>query len=138
MSAAPDTATAIAPVAQAPDRLWLYALLALVATAGFFYVNIMSAIVDGLVTALGFSNEQAGTVGAANISGASAGSLIALLLVRPVRARPTPLSLLSLLPLLALPALAIPHPGPHPPSHALHGLVGPMTVGQSHSGMANQ
>src|SRR3546814_2051198 len=89
MSAAPDTATAIAPVAEAPDRLWLYALLALVATAGFFYVNIMSAIVDGLVTALGFSNEQAGTVGAANIYGASVGSLIAVLLVRRVRWRPT-------------------------------------------------
>src|SRR3546814_1691521 len=104
---APDTPTASAPVALAPDRLWLDALLALVATAGFFYVNIMSAIVDGLVTALGFSNEQAGTVGAANIYGASVGSLIAVLLVRRVRWRPTLLSLLSLLLLLDLGSLAI-------------------------------
>src|SRR3546814_7899330 len=77
-----------APAAQALDRLWLYALLALVATAGFFYVNIMAAIVDGLITGLGFSNAQAGTVGAANIYGASVGSLLAVLLVRRLRWRP--------------------------------------------------
>src|SRR3546814_797864 len=136
MSASPDTATAIAPVAQAPDRLWLYALLALVATAGFFYVNIMSAIVDGLVTALGFSNEQAGTVGAANIYGASVGSLIAVLLVRRVRWRPTLLSLLSLLLLLDLGSLAILDPGTLTAMRALHGLVGGTAVGTAYSVMA--
>ena len=45
--------------------LWVYALLAFVATAGFFYINIMAAIVDGLVTDWGFSNAQAGGVAAA-------------------------------------------------------------------------
>src|SRR3546814_15058329 len=80
MTATANTSTIdeTAPAAQAPDRLWLYALLALVATAGFFYVNIMAAIVDGLITGLGFSNPQAGTVGAANIFGASVGRLLRL------------------------------------------------------------
>src|SRR3546814_9244154 len=83
----------------------------------------MSAIVDGLVTALGFSNEQAGTVGAANIYGASVGSLIAVLLVRLVRSRPTLLSLLSLLLLLVLGSLAILYPVTLTAFLALHGLV---------------
>lgn len=136
MSAAPHTATGIAPAAQAPDRLWLYALLALVATAGFFYVNIMSAIVDGLVTGLGFSNAQAGTVGAANIYGASVGSFIAVLLVRRVRWRPALFALLSLLLLLDLGSLTIHDPGLLTAMRALHGLVGGMAVGVAYSVMA--
>src|SRR3546814_8740100 len=97
MTAPANTSTIdeTAPAAQAPDRLWLYALLALVATAGFFYVNIMAAIVDGLITGLGFSNAQAGTVGAANIYGASVGSLLAVLLVRRLRWRPALFALLA-------------------------------------------
>src|SRR3546814_2588575 len=96
----------------------------------------MSAIVDGLVTALGFSNEQAGTVGAANIYGASVGSLIAVLLVRRVRWRPTLLSLLSLLLLLDLGSLAILDPGTLTAMRALHGLVGGTAVGTAYSVMA--
>ncbi|MGB0132232.1 hypothetical protein, partial [Dokdonella sp.] len=67
------TAAPIAPVDRKrhSDSLWLYLLFALLATAGFFYINIMSAIVDGLVTGLGFSNTEAGMVGSANIYGAS-------------------------------------------------------------------
>lgn len=146
MTATTNTAVADGPaaplapgapaIAQAPDRLWLYALLALVATAGFFYVNIMSAIVDGMVTALGFSNAQAGTVGAANIYGASVGSFIAVLLVRRVRWRPTLFALLSLLLLLDLGSLAIHAAGPLTAMRALHGLVGGMAVGVVYSVMA--
>src|SRR3546814_2323205 len=95
----------------------------------------MSAIVDGLVTALGFSNQQAGTVGAAHIYGASVGSLIAVLLVRRVRWRPTLLSLLSLL-LLDLGSLAILDPGTLTAMRALHGLVGGTAVGTAYSVMA--
>ena len=75
------------------DRLWLYLLFALLATAGFFYINIMSAIVDGLITALGFANAEAGLVGSANIYGASVGSLCAVFIVRHVRWRPALLAL---------------------------------------------
>lgn len=121
---------------DAADRLWLYALLALVATAGFFYVNIMAAIVDGLVTGLGFTNPQAGTVGAANIYGASVGSFIAVLLVRRLRWRPALFALLSLLLLLDLASIAILEPGLLTAMRALHGLVGGMAVGVTYSVMA--
>ncbi|MGY1458002.1 MULTISPECIES: MFS transporter [unclassified Luteimonas] len=124
------------PVAQAPDRLWLYALLALIATAGFFYVNIMAAIVDGLVMGLGFTNPQAGTVGAANIYGASVGSFLAVLLVRRLRWRPALFALLSVLLLLDLGSLAIREPGLLTAMRALHGLVGGLAVGISYSVMA--
>jgi predicted MFS family arabinose efflux permease len=56
--------------------------LSLVATAGFFYVNIMPAIVQGLVDALGLSQREAGLVGSANLYGASCGALLAVLLVQ--------------------------------------------------------
>src|SRR3546814_484045 len=125
-----------APAAQAPDRLWLYALLALVATAGFFYVNIMAAIVDGLITGLGFSNAQAGTAGAANIYGASVGSLLAVLLVRRLRWRPALFALLALLLLLDLGSLAIRNPDMLTAMRALHGVVGGMAVGISYAVMA--
>src|SRR3546814_18094875 len=94
----------------------------------------MAAIVDGLVTARGFSNEQAGTVGAANIYGASVGSLIAVLLVRRVRWRPTLLSLLSLLLLPDLAPLAILAPGTPTAMRAPHGPVGGPAVGTAYSG----
>lgn len=136
MSVGTTASTIDAAPARAPDRLWLYALLALVATAGFFYVNIMAAIVDGLVTGLGFSNPQAGRVGAANIYGASVGSFIAVLLVRRVRWRPALFGLLSLLLLLDLASLAIREPGLLTAMRALHGVVGGLAVGITYSVIA--
>ncbi len=128
--------SAHAAMQDANDRLWLYALLALVATAGFFYVNIMAAIVDGLVTGLGFSNPQAGTVGAANIYGASVGSFLAVLLIRRIAWRPTLVALLALLLVVDLGSVAIRDPGVLTATRALHGLVGGMAVGVTYSVMA--
>jgi predicted MFS family arabinose efflux permease len=71
--------------------------LSLLATAGFFYVNIMPAIVQGLVEALGFSQREAGLVGSANLYGASVGALLAVLLVRRVPWRAAARALLLLL-----------------------------------------
>jgi predicted MFS family arabinose efflux permease len=133
MNASSAPATPSTPV---HDKLWLYALLALVATAGFFYVNIMSAIVDGLVTGLGFSNPQAGMVGAANIYGASVGSLVAVFLVRRIRWRPALLGLLSLLLLLDLGSTLIRTPEVFIAVRALHGFIGGLSVGISYSVMA--
>lgn len=65
-----------------PDGLIAAVLLAFLATAGLFYVNIMAAIVDGLVAGLGLTESQAGTVGSVNIYGAAAGALVAVFLVR--------------------------------------------------------
>lgn len=125
-----------ASAAPAADRLWLYALLALVATAGFFYVNIMAAIVDGLVTGLGFSNPQAGMVGAANIYGASVGSFTAVLLVRRIAWRPALAVLLALLLALDLASVAIREPGLLTAMRAMHGFIGGMAVGVTYSVMA--
>ena len=56
--------------------------LAFLATAGIFYVNILPALVDGLITALGFSNQQAGSVASANLYGAALGALLIVFLIR--------------------------------------------------------
>ena len=50
-------------------------LLAFLASAGLFYVNIMPALVDGLIHGAGFSNRQAGMVGSSNVYGAALGAL---------------------------------------------------------------
>ena len=88
-----------------PDGLIAAALLAFLATAGLFYVNIMAAIVDGLVAGLGLSEQEAGSIGSANIYGASLGALMAVLVVKRVSWRPLAYSLL--LGLLAIDLLSI-------------------------------
>jgi hypothetical protein len=50
------------PVAS-PNGEIARVLLAFLATAGLFYVNIMPALVDGLIEGLGFTNREAGIVG---------------------------------------------------------------------------
>ncbi|WP_386068225.1 MFS transporter [Tahibacter sp. UC22_41] len=117
-------------------QLWAYALLAFVATAGFFYINIMAAIVDGLVTDWHFSNAQAGSVAAANIYGASAGALIAALTVRRLRWRPTLALLLVALLLVDLASILVHEPTWLIVVRAAHGVVGGMAVGVSYSVMA--
>ena len=67
-----------------PDGLAAAVLLAFLATAGLFYVNIMAAIVDGLVSGIGLSEGQAGQVGSVNIYGAALGALTAVFLIRAV------------------------------------------------------
>lgn len=118
------------------DSLWLYLLFALLATAGFFYINIMSAIVDGLITGLGFSNAQAGLVGSANIYGASVGSLCAVFIVRRVQWRPALVVLFGLLMVIDLMSTAIHDPLALTIVRAGHGFVGGMTVGIAYSVMA--
>ena len=135
MSPADTESSSIRPVVVA-DSLWLYALFALLATAGFFYVNIMGAIVDGLVTGLHFSTTEAGMVGAANIYGASVGALVAVLIVRHVRWRLALALLLGVLLVIDLGSLAIHEPAMLTAVRALHGLVGGTAVGVTYSVMA--
>ena len=121
---------------EATDSLWLYALLSLLATAGFFYVNIMSAIVNGLITGLGFTTAQAGMVGSANIYGASVGALVAVLIIRHISWKPTLIALLCVLLLIDLASIAIHTPLLLTAFRAVHGLVGGMAVGVTYSVMA--
>ncbi|MBN7799140.1 MFS transporter [Parahaliea mediterranea] len=69
-------------------------LLAFLATAGLFYVNIMPALVDGLIGGLGFSNREAGFVGSANVYGAALGALTAVFVVKRLPWRPCAVTLL--------------------------------------------
>ena len=71
--------------------------LAMLATAGFFYVNIIPALVDGLVTGLGFSTADAGSVASSNIYGAAVGALVAVFLAGRISWRMVSGSLLILL-----------------------------------------
>lgn len=118
------------------NSLWLYALFALLATAGFFYVNIMSAIVDGLITGLGFTNSQAGMVGSANIYGASIGSLTAVFVVRHVQWKTALATLLFVLLAIDLASARIHDPATLIAVRAMHGFIGGMSVGVVYSVMA--
>lgn len=101
MNASVDSYSAAAtPLEPARESLWFYLLLALLATAGFFYVNIAAAMVDGMIGSLGFTNSQAGTVMSANIYGTSAGGLAAVFMVRRWAWRPTLMVLFGTLLLL--------------------------------------
>lgn len=108
---------------------WLYALLALLGTAGFFYVNLAAVIVDGLVGTLGFTSAQAGTVMSANIYGASAGGLIAVFIVRRFRWRPALVAVLCALLALELASLFTHAYSVLLPLRAVDGVAGGLSVG---------
>lgn len=129
MSAADLTAGGPAAPAARGDHAWLYALLALLGTAGFFYVNLAAAIVDGLTGTLGFSSAQAGEVMSANIYGASVGGLVAVFAVRHWPWRPVLAGCFSVLVLLEGASMFV-HAYPQLlPLRAVDGLVGGLSVG---------
>ena len=70
-------------------------LLAFLASAGLFYVNIMPALVDGLVQGAGFTNRQAGLVGSSNVYGAALGALVAVFFVKRIDWRKAAYALLA-------------------------------------------
>jgi len=112
-----------------PDSLLLYVALALMATAGFFYINIMSAIVDGLIKGLGFTKPQAGLVASFNIYGASLGALLAALIVPRVDWKRSLAALFVALIALDLISTALRTPESSLVVRALHGVVGGTSVG---------
>lgn len=112
-----------------PDGLVAAALLAFLATAGLFYVNIMAAIVDGLVAGLGLSEQQAGLIGSANIYGASIGALVVVLFVKHIPWRPFAYSLLVSLIALDLISIFIASGGVLLPLRFLHGFIGGLLTG---------
>ena len=116
-----------------PDGLLAAALLAFLATAGFFYVNIMAALVPGLVDGLGFSQGDAGRIGSLNIYGAAFGALFAVAIVGRVRWRA--FAACALIVLMALDAVSIlvAKPGTLMALRFLHGTVGGALVGVAYS-----
>lgn len=108
-------------------------LLAFLATAGFFYVNIMPALVDGLKVGLGFSNKQAGLVGSCNVYGAATGAFLIAFLVRRIQWRSAARFLLLGLILMDLLSMLIKNPYALMGARFLHGFIGGMLVGISFS-----
>jgi predicted MFS family arabinose efflux permease len=115
----------------APDGLFAAVLLSFLATAGFLYVNIMPAIVEGLQTGLHFSARTAGQIGAANVYGAAAGALLATLLVTRWPWRPVALALLAALVVIDTASMFISSGVALLVIRALHGTVGGCLVGFS-------
>ena len=87
MSTLKDFLKNIEFVKAAPNGMVARLLLAFLATAGLFYVNIMPAIIDGLVEGLGFTNKEAGLVGSSNMYGAAVGALLIVFLIRKINWR---------------------------------------------------
>lgn len=119
-----------------PDGLVARTFIAFLATAGLFYVNIMPAIVDGLIQGLGFTSRQAGFVGSANVYGAAAGALTIVFLIRRLRWRPTAYALLGGLILMDLLSMLIAVPEALIAFRFAHGLVGGALVGVGFSVIA--
>jgi predicted MFS family arabinose efflux permease len=115
----------------APDGLVAAAMLSFLATAGFFYVNIMPAIVSGLVDGLHFGAREAGWVGSANVYGAVAGALLAVFLSQRVRWRRIAVLALCALIVIDLLSITITTPWPLIITRFLHGTVGGTLVGTS-------
>ncbi len=112
-----------------PDGWTAAIILAFLATAGLFYVNIMAAIVDGLVAGLGLSEGQAGQIGSINIYGAAAGALLATATVRRMPWRVTCISCLVALIAIDLGSIAIDSFSALFAARAVHGFIGGLLTG---------
>lgn len=113
----------------APDGLVAAALLSFLATAGLFYVNIMPALIEGLMSGLGFSTRSAGLVGSANVYGAAVGALAAAFLVKRLPWRPAVVTLLLVLMAIDIASTTLKSAPVLIAVRALHGLTGGMLVG---------
>ncbi len=119
-----------------PDGTAAAIMLAFLATAGFLYVNIMAAIVSGMIDALHFSAPVAGRIGSFNVYGAALGAFAAVWIVgrRPWRSAAAWL-------LCALIAFDVGSAFVHDATtmlcvRTLHGIAGGMLVGISFSVIA--
>ncbi len=104
-------------------------LLSFLATAGLFYVNIMPALVDGLIDGLGFSNREAGFVGSANVYGAALGAFFVVFIIRRINWKRTSLFLLVGLILSDVISIFIRDPYILIGMRFFHGCIGGFLVG---------
>ena len=120
----------------APDGLLAAMLLSFLATAGFMYVNIMPAIVEGLQSGLHFTAAVAGRIGAANVYGAAVGALLATLLITHWPWRRAAVALLLVLVGIDIASMFVANSSELLAIRALHGTVGGCLVGFSFSVIA--
>ena len=123
------------PVA-APNGEIARILLAFLATAGLFYVNIMPALVDGLIEGLGFSNREAGLVGSANVYGAAVGAFTAVFLVKRINWRAAAIVLLLGLISVDLLSMLVSNASVMVGARFIHGCIGGLLVGIGFAVMA--
>lgn len=122
---------------QNPDKPWYVAangiaasvFLAFLTTAGIFYINIMPAVVSGLVDGLGFTSQQAGYVSSANLYGASVGALAAVFAIKHIRWRLWSFGLMLAILLIDFSSTFIAQPLAMIALRGLHGLLGGLLVG---------
>jgi DHA1 family inner membrane transport protein len=106
------------------------------ATAGFFYVSILPALVSGLITGLNFSPQVAGRIASCNVYGAAVGAFCAVLLVRRVAWRRAAVLLLCVLLLFDLGSTQVHAPLVLACLRLLHGLAGGLLVGITYGVMS--
>ena len=116
-----------------PNSMLARVLLAFLASAGLYYVNIMPALVDGLKVGLGFSNKQAGLVGSCNVYGAACGAFLIVFLVRRINWRSAAHLLLLGLIGMDLLSMLVKNPFGLMGARFLHGFIGGMLIGISFS-----
>jgi predicted MFS family arabinose efflux permease len=113
----------------APNSMIARVLLAFLATAGIFYVNIIPAIVDGLIEGLSFTAREAGQVASANLYGAATGAFLIVFIVKRIRWRQWAYSLLGMLILVDVLSTLIATPAAMIAIRFAHGCVGGGLVG---------
>jgi predicted MFS family arabinose efflux permease len=112
-----------------PNSIMAQLLLAFLATAGLFYVNIMPALVDGLIEGLDFTAQQAGLVASINVYGSAVGALLAVFLVRKLPWKPMSLCLLLIMMAMDILSIWLTSVEALQVTRAAHGLVGGALVG---------
>lgn len=123
------------PLAAAPhykvaaNGVMAKVMLAFLTTAGIFYINIMPAVVSGLIEALSFSNREAGFVSSANLYGASLGSLLAVFIIKKISWQRWAYCLLGCLLVIDFLSMHVHSPTLMIAIRAVHGLTGGLLVG---------
>lgn len=120
----------------APNSMTARVLLGFLLTAGMYYVNIMPALVDGLKEGLGFSNKQAGLVGAFNVYGLASGGLCIAFIVRRIPWRSTARFLLVALVCVDLLSMLVHTPSALMGIRFVDGFIGGLLCGVAVSIMA--
>jgi len=119
-----------------PDGEVARILLAFLATAGIFYINIMPAIVDGLKVGLAFTNKEAGLVASANTYGAAIGAFMVVFLVKRINWRKASYTLLVVLISVDLMCMYLTNANTMIAVRFLYGLCGGALVGIGFSVMS--
>ncbi len=110
--------------------------LAIVTTAGLFYVDILSALVISLQDGLHYTPSQAGGVASANVFGAALGGLLAVFLVKRIRWRLACVMLLGALIVIDLLSIRVAAVETLMGVRFVHGLAGGVLVGIGYSVIA--